>query len=283
MFPQEEALIRRVYDNRIVGKTILVEVVQYAAYVVVYGRNAPEISLHVFLVLCLAPGNGVLDVTSFSFVQRVTRARGAYCLGALPYCRGAGRVVVEQRGRFGDIRVGEHGGVLVIALPHVVGRLVMTQDAKWSVPGPVLERIKGQVGDDVGNVSLYPGLDAVVDELGIVVSPLSRQDVPVVKAGRLTAEVPLPDHGRVVSGIPEHLRKGDVVGRRCIECDHPVGMRVHTGQYGCPAWRADGIGAETVVQTHALCRDPVQIRCGIPVTAVATHGVGGVIVRHISI
>lgn len=65
------------------------------------------------------------------------------------------------------------------------------------------DEVDGLVGDDVGNVTLLDMGTLRVDEDGIEVLSLSRQDVPVVEASRFvslaSAEVPLADLSRLVA------------------------------------------------------------------------------------
>jgi hypothetical protein len=62
----------------------------------------------------------------------------------------------------------------------------------------------------------------------------------------------------------------------CDLIDMVVGPR----QNGCSGGCTDSIRTEAVVKAHALVGDPIEIRRPIDPTAVATHGMGSVVVGH---
>ena len=65
-----------------------------------------------------------------------------------------------------------------------------------------------EVGDQVRDVACM--LDALshFDEQGVVIGPLAGQDFPIVEAGGLGLEVPLADHGCLVTRLSQQLGKG---------------------------------------------------------------------------
>ena len=118
-----------------------------------------------------------------------------------------------------------------------------------------------------------------------MVEPLPRQHAPVVEARRLVgrplAEVPLAEDRRLVARLPQQLRVGGqaVVHVRRQGGD-AVDVVVGAGEDGGPAGGADAVGAEAVVEAHALVGDAVEVGGAVDAAPVAAHGVGGVVVGH---
>lgn len=59
-----------------------------------------------------------------------------------------------------------------------------------------------------------------------------------------------------------------------------IDMAMSAGQNHCPAGRADGIGAEAVIKSHALIGNAVEVGGLVDSSAVAAHGMGGMVIGH---
>ena len=153
-------------------------------------------------------------------------------------------VVVAQGRRLGDVPVLELLAVLLVGRPLAVRRLVVGHEEERLVLRPVLEQVDGEVGDDVGDVALDAPPAVLVVEGRIVVDALPGQDVPVVEARRVAAQVPLADHGGVVAGLLQHLRHGRLRTVEAVEDRHAVQVAVLAGEDRGPARRADRVGRE---------------------------------------
>ena len=95
------------------------------------------------------------------------------------------------------------------------------------------------------------------------------------------AQMPLADNPGLVAGTLEdfgHIELSVVqMGR---QGGHPVDVVVGPAQDGRPARAANRIGAKTIIETHSLGRDPIQIGGLVDAAAVTAHRVGGVVVGH---
>ena len=112
-----------------------------------------------------------------------------------------------------DIDVGQVVVVAVGVLEVVVRRLVVVHEKKRFVIIPtLLEPLQGLVGHGIGRVHaieldqiLGPWFLSSDTKLGIVILSLPRQDAVKVEGGRFHLEVPLADHGSVVSRLLHFL------------------------------------------------------------------------------
>ena len=85
--------------------------------------------------------------------------------------------------------------------------------------------------------------------------------MPVVKADRITHEMPFPDHGSLVTGRLEELGKGllsSVEGAAVVV--ESIEVAVLAGHDDCPARSADGVGDDATAEEHPLFRDAVHVR-----------------------
>src|SRR6185436_627467 len=113
-----------------------------------------------------------------------------------------------------------------------------------------------EIGDEVGAVAGMLFALAAVDERRIMVNALAGEDVPVVEARGVGREMPLADHGSLVSGGLELF--GDVVARgveTVLEGVDAIAVRVLAGEDGGAARSADGVGTETVGEADPALRD----------------------------
>jgi len=170
---EEETLIRRVDDDRVLGQAGGIEVVEQPADVVVDGGDTTQVVLDVTLVVPAGPlDDGIvthqggrdfrLHVNGTEVIDDPHRR----CSGRV----GAGGVVVEQGVRFGDVDVAVHVRVRGVGLPRTVRRLVVDEEAERLVVIERAEPIEREVGDDVGGVA------GVVQHFG-------KGREPVVEAG----------------------------------------------------------------------------------------------------
>ena len=98
---------------------------------------------------------------------------------------------------------------------------------------------------------------------------------------RSHAKVPLPKDGGLVSTLAQQAReRGHAVVQVRGKCGHLVDVIVGASQDRGPAWRANPVRAEAIIQPHAFIRNPVQVGRRIDPATVATHGMGSMIVGH---
>jgi hypothetical protein len=122
-----------------------------------------------------------------------------------------------------------------------------------------------------------------LDKNRVMIFPLPRQNVPIVKSRRLTQQVPLADHRRLIPAAPKQLRKCFLASVKWISffvVIFTVNMAVLSRQYNRPAWRTYRVRTKAILKPHPVLRDPVQIWRGIYLAPVTAKRMRRVIVGH---
>jgi len=102
-------------------------------------------------------------------------------------------------------------------------RFVVEHEKKRLAPRPILDERYPEIRDDVGDVSPSVGRLAIRRvEHRVHVHALSGEDVPDVEPRRIAAQMPLPNHARVVAGPLEQLRDREPRAVEAIEHRHTV-------------------------------------------------------------
>lgn len=193
---QEEALVRRVHDDGVLGEALLVQPVQHAADVVVDALDGAQVALHVALELPLGElllrleGEGLARLLAEQFQAGDVLRRGD--LAVLPppdvdhliaddaagtFGLHDAQVVVGEvlgdahLGHLGSVGavlvvvgegVGEPHGVLVevfvlgVVLPRSMGGFVVAHEEEGPALVALVHPLDGLVGDDVGRVAGDP-------------------------------------------------------------------------------------------------------------------------------
>ena len=150
---------------------------------------------------------------------------------------------------------------------------MLTHEQKWLARIPLLQPLDREVSDQVGGIAFVLHLLPIVDHRRVVIDPLPGQDVPLIKARRVAAQVPLADDCGLVSRCLQQLREGHL---RSIEhavrvVVKPVEVVVLARQDTGPARTTDGIGNQAAIEPHPLFRDAVDVR-GLQQLALFTIG-----------
>lgn len=214
----------RVDYDRVRRQPRLVEVIEEASHVVIDGLDAPEVPLHVPLVLELRQLVARLEgkvlarlavdeaqlghiVRHRDLARRDEGVRGEFELADLvaafrlrepevvvahvgldAHLGDGGRlraVLVVVRKGLGQLdRIAVQVAVLRVALPRAVRRLVVAHGEERSGRIPVPDKVDRFVRDDVGGVAHLAVHAALVDEERVEVGSLAGQDVPRIEAGR---------------------------------------------------------------------------------------------------
>ena len=170
-------------------------------------------------------------------------------------------------------------------LPRPVRRLVVAHQQEWARPVALLKPAQRVVGHDVGGVAGNHLVLGHLHHLGVVVASLAGEHRPVVEPGRpvrfALPQVPLADVRGLVAGGLQQLREGlQAVVHHGGERGDTVHVVVGAGQDRGPAWRADRVGAEAVVEPHPAGGDAVEMGGAIDAAAVAAHGMRRMVVAH---
>lgn len=125
----------------------------------------------------------------------------------------------------------------------------MNHGEEWPARVPSRNEINRLVRDDVGYVALLDVLAFGVDEDGVEVLTLPRQNRPLVETGRFVrrsfTEMPLPEHCRLISTRPKVLGNiGKVFVDLAVQGMHTIDVVVSSGENGRSARRTNGaVGA----------------------------------------
>ena len=307
MVAEEEALIARVDDDRVPGQSTSVEIVEQAPDVVVDRLNGRQVVLHVALVLpacerltgerhAVAAASGGHGV-GFAR-QPIRRLRGrelrwrrkleiAPCeidgdaLLVLVNRVGSRGVIIPECRRLGDPLCCEQSAVRAVGLPWAMRRLVVQHEEERLVARAILDELDAPIRDDVGGVPAGVGrLRRRGVEHRIHVDTLPRQDLPAIEAHGIAAEVPFPDHPRVIATLLEQSRDREAGAVEPVEHRHAIHMRVLTCQDRRPTGRADGVRREDVEQDRAFACEAVDVRRPVHARPIRADGVRSVIVAH---
>ena len=104
---------------------------------------------------------------------------------------------------------------------------------------------------------------AVPDHRRIIINTLAGQDFPIIKTGRVGFQVPFPNHGCLVAGLLEQLRKGVL---RTIESTiavvvKAIDMAVSAGEERGATGAAQRVVHQKPIEPHAFVCQPVNVRC----------------------
>ena len=294
------AVVAGVDHDRVVGEPLAVEPVEHPADPIVHALHAGEVILHEPLVLpadqvsaCQQralhldlhrlPAQPPLPLLRDEIGRRFEleiaageiAGNGLLVLGERCWPRG---IVVEERGGLRDHRRGEPLAITLVGRPLAVGRLLVEHQEKWPVLRPRREELEPQVGRDLRAVPIDRERAARHEERRVAVGTLTGQHGPAVKAGGVTAEVPLADHAGVVT--PRLHPLGEVVSAAVepVEHRHTVFVGILAGEQRGPAGRADRVGDERVEKACPARCQPIEVGRLVDLRAVTGEGVLGMVV-----
>lgn len=156
----------------------------------------------------------------------------------------------------------------------------MAHEEKRFVCAPVLQEVDGEVRDDISDVALNDVAAIRVDKRGIEINALAGQDFPIVKTGRVAAQMPFADHASVIAGSLEILGDGRLGAVEPIERGNAVQVAVFAGEDRGPAGAADRIDAKAIFESHAGVRQAIQVRRLVHAAPVGADRVRRVVVAH---
>ena len=286
MLSEEEALIAGEDDERVFRQTFFVEVIQNAADVFIHTLHTGQIVVHVSLVAPLHEllagqiggavffiARAVIVIPVFSLIcieiagrhqlQIAIRHGALDAHVVIAHSLGAAFESVKKRRGFFVNSVLIKAEVPKRWLPLAVRRFVLAHQHERLRFVAALQPVDREIADDIGHVAFVLHRFAVIDHRWIVIGTLPRQDVPIVKAGRVGAEVPFPDDGRRVSGLLHRLGEGGLLAVEAAVAVvvEAVRVRILAGQNGSATRAADGIGNEAAIKAHALPRQAINGRC----------------------
>ena len=92
--------------------------------------------------------------------------------------------------------------------------------------------------------------------------------------------MPFADHACVITRPLQRLRHRPLTAIKAIERWHAIDVTVFAGEDGSATRCADGIHRETMVETDAFLREPINVRCLVDLAAIRADRMRRVIVRH---
>ena len=294
------AVVAGVDHDRVVGEPRVVEMVEQPADAVVHALHAGQVVLHEPPIL---PADEI--------VVRELPSLHLHALGlhvepppSLPVVESRGRLtlqvtvgevagdslrvlgqrgrprrrVVEQRFWLGELSVPELRPVAVVGRPFPVGSLVMQHEEERPVGRPRPDELDAEVAGDVGAVPLDRDRAPGHEKARVPVVPLAGQHDPAVEAGGIGAEVPLADQARVVAAGAQLLGDRVTGAVEGVEDRNTVGVRILPRQERRPAGRADRVGDERVGELGTVRGEPIEMRGGVDLRAVAGDRMLGMVV-----
>ena len=162
-------------------------------------------------------------------------------------------VVVEQVVGFGDLDVVVHVEVLRARAASYGAEPCAGTSSRTVclLIAFVLQPVEGDIGDNVGGIAGVFDRFAVANHRRVVVRPLASEDFVKVKSGRPGSQVPLTDHGGLISASLQQLRECLL---RAVEgvavLAEPIQVAVFARQNDGPARSANRVCTETVFEEH---------------------------------
>src|SRR5216117_3548197 len=115
------------------------------------------------------------------------------------------------------------------------------------------------------------------DQDRVMIDALAGEDVPVIKTGRVTEQMPFPDHASVVAGGLEIFRQRRLSAVEPVEHRHAVEMAVFAGEDGRTTRRANRVDDKTIDEPHPFFGDAINTRRLVDLAAVSADGVSRVV------
>src|ERR1017187_2414973 len=159
-------------------------------------------------------------------------------------------------------------------------RLVMAHEEERLVLWPGFYEVDGEVGDDVSHIALDHVPAIGVNKLRIKIDSLPRQNAPFVESGRVAPKVPLAEHARVIPRRLEVFRHRGLRAVEAVEGRHSIEMAVLAGEDRRPAWAADRIDAEAVVEPQTRLGQAVEVGRLVDPAAIRADRVRRVVITH---
>jgi hypothetical protein len=129
----------------------------------------------------------------------------------------------------------------------------MEQQAEWLILIPVFQPVDAKISDQVCYVTFNPALFSHFNKIRVVVITLAREDIPIVKSGGITFQVPFPDHGCLVTRLLKQFGESHLAAVKNLRIiPVSVDMRKLPGQHHGPAGSTNGIGNEAVPEEDAF-------------------------------
>ena len=305
MLAQKKALVGRQHHERVFRQPLAVEKVEHPADVLIDRFHASEVVMQIAVV---PPPHEVAPRRLRRFVRRIPRLvvrvpfrqlLGSHVRGGRQFGVEVGERAVEshvmvahrpaaslerikQRGRFGVLAIFVPAQMPKCRGPLAVRGLVLTHQEKRLRAIATLQPVERQIGDDVRHIAR--GLDplAIPNHRRVVVQPLSRQDLPVIKPGRIADEVPFPNQR---CRVPRRLQQfGErhlaTVERRVRVVVEPVPVGILAGKNRRPARPADRVRHQAPVKPHPFPSHPVDVRRlqQLPLIAITTDRLTGEVI-----
>ena len=174
----------------------------------------------------------------------------------------AARVIIEQSRGLGVNTVFVEAKVAQRRRPFPVRCLVLAHEHKGFRFVAILQPFERHVTDDIRHVAGHRHPFAHFDHRRIIVNALARENLPEIKAGRIGAEVPFANDGRLVAGLLQELGEGLL---RAVERGiRVIGKAVEVTVFSRENRRArrttNRIRHEAPVEAHPLLRDAIDVR-----------------------
>ena len=118
-----------------------------------------------------------------------------------PGCPAPSGVVIEIIRRHRKLCGIEQIQIFLFRHPVAVGRLLIANQKKRTTGIPPIQPLHGQIRGQIRDISRVVFGNAVFDESRIVIIPLTRQDIPVVKPLGIGYQMPLPGDGGLITGL----------------------------------------------------------------------------------
>jgi|GEM_PF-1998052 len=166
-------------------------------------------------------------------------------------------------------------------LPRPMRRLVMTHHEERLVDIPLVQKLQRKVCNQIRAITGVLLPSALFNKHRVIISPLPRQNPPMIEPLRLPTQVPLPDHRRLIPILLQILRHTPALRvERLRQRLHPILMAILPRQNRSPRRSTNRIRTKAILQPHSLARNPVDIRRLIDLAPISGNRMRRMVIRH---
>lgn len=144
-----------------------------------------------------------------------------------------------------------------------------------------LHEVDGKVGNQIRGVAAGKLVGfSHLNEKRVMVAALAWENIPIIKTGRFTSQMPLADHAGVIARFLQFLGNRPLAAVETIKNRNAIDVRIFAGEDRRAARSANGVDRKTIAETHSFFSDAVDVWRLVDLAAVGADGVGRMVIRH---
>ena len=321
MFSQVKSLVGGVNHDGIFFQTILFQIIEHFAYPIIHRLNTPQIIFYITVILPFFKSitlrnifkksliTGTIGISprcqlffahscSYLFTERsiFSTERIFFKFHVLsPFhipsyfhllmfdCSASTGIIVEEILRHVKIAILVQVEILCLGLPATVrGFLMIKQAERFRLVARVIEPVEGKLSCQRGYITRISFFDPIFDKLWIVILPLTRKNIGIIKSLRITRDMNFSNHGRLITILLQYPDKVLLIPieLRVLIIHFTIQMVKFAGKHYCTAWCRNRIRYKGFVKQHSLFRYTINIRSLVQMVTISADGLISMVVAH---